>query len=843
MKTNLYLKLLLFLFAGMMVFGFASCKDDELAPDIDEQGISIPLPTEDEVKTTVNKSYAVIGTDFDEVTPYVMKRMTGQRYDYTPADTYIADDVEVVFMDTKALTGMHKEMAYELKEVYDRDGAIYMHKPNALALAFFQMLVNDELDDFMEWMEENTGSGAETRTDQDGNPLTRDCYLISRNRNLDVADIYNGKPVTAQVIITDSLPDGTVQTRTEEQTFTPGEPTAYEYGRFAERIAAWINEGGEPATRTVPDNNRHLDQVEFTQLVPCRLQRDGDGKILTTQAELKAWASCLYNFDAQQDYYHVVLQQSYPGKDFFNEQYYHKNEFLSKKTYCAGYTYGGFDIHATLDCDEYPIVSRWNPRSNTAYQDYPAYQQVDGWSGYVSTNDADGYFLHCNAYTHNQVVTKPKYGLYTKLTEIADSGYVWNGFINPSLHYKMEYVKEPWISSVQEYRLKGVPSESDFVRNTCTTVQSFNCLVGNTRNRTNNPFTLNVKAAFYANGAYAYSHRNGYNTENRRVKVYDGTVSFSLPVPHRYHEPYKITCDEEIAADEWATIEKVMETRAPSYKLVAGNVTHYTKQKLDEEIGKRWNAFKSEMQGKLIDITGNYTLRLRDREGEEIGTPLYLGPTGGVTYEIGSYYMRDGSFLPPDTKPNHIKQTEVVGVVCRLADDWSKPGLRGYVISANDVDFNLHPWGDTFYQPEGSEGDSIPIDTYLSQEWGEHNTIEIFNAARIGGKEPSDKWYPLLKQLKYFRKRNATPEGSRDWFIPTTTELADAIDAISDRTMQRAGGRAFRKDGSVYASSSTSPSEKDIVYGSFWNEKGFWQHGVKTDSQKKQFLLRPFLAF
>ena len=91
MRTNLSIKALSLLLAGMMAFGFASCKDDEFIPDIDEPGVNIPISTEDEVKTTVGKTYAVLGDQFDEVTPYVMKRMTGQRYNYTPADTEIAD--------------------------------------------------------------------------------------------------------------------------------------------------------------------------------------------------------------------------------------------------------------------------------------------------------------------------------------------------------------------------------------------------------------------------------------------------------------------------------------------------------------------------------------------------------------------------------------------------------------------------------------------------------------------------------------------------------------------------------------------------------------------------------
>lgn len=112
MRTNLSIKALSLLLAGMMAFGFVSCKDDELeqAPDFNEPEVNITIPTEDEVKTTVGKTYAVLGEHFDELTPYVMKRMTGMRYDHTPADTELADDVEIVFLDYDALMEISEEM-------------------------------------------------------------------------------------------------------------------------------------------------------------------------------------------------------------------------------------------------------------------------------------------------------------------------------------------------------------------------------------------------------------------------------------------------------------------------------------------------------------------------------------------------------------------------------------------------------------------------------------------------------------------------------------------------------------------------------------------------------------
>lgn len=159
MTTNLLAKYLSLLIGGTMVFVLASCKDDELAPDFDEPEVNITIPTEDEVKTTVGKNYAVLGEHFDEVAPYVLKRMTGQRYDHSPADTEMADDVEIVFLDYDALMEISEEMVYEIKEVFDRGGAVYLHKPNAMALMFFDLVMYDQLDNFMEWLEQNMNGG------------------------------------------------------------------------------------------------------------------------------------------------------------------------------------------------------------------------------------------------------------------------------------------------------------------------------------------------------------------------------------------------------------------------------------------------------------------------------------------------------------------------------------------------------------------------------------------------------------------------------------------------------------------------------------------------------------
>mgnify|MGYP000105097223 FL=1 len=363
MRTNLSIKALSLLLAGMMAFGFVSCKDDELeqAPDFNEPEVNITIPTEDEVKTTVGKTYAVLGEHFDELTPYVMKRMTGMRYDHTPADTELADDVEIDFLDYDALMEISEEMVYEIKEVFDRGGAVYLHRPNALALMFFDLVMYDELDDFMAWLEEQLkDGGAQTKAGGKSNPLERDSYIIRRNDHLDLRDIYNGEPVTIEKTIVEETEDGTEQTRTETENVTPDEPSDYEYGLFAEKVAEWLN----GATKTRSSDGEMLNSAALeTILLPCHLQRIGDKKVFTYNAELKAWVSTLYNFDTKQDYYHVLLEERYPGDLLKFDQYYsHKYDVVGHRYKVAGYTYGGLSVYPTLDTEGYTLKDMWNPQ-------------------------------------------------------------------------------------------------------------------------------------------------------------------------------------------------------------------------------------------------------------------------------------------------------------------------------------------------------------------------------------------------------------------------------------------------------------------------------------------------
>lgn len=434
MTTNLLAKYLSLLIGGTMVFVLASCKDDELAPDFDEPEVNIAIPTEDNVQTTVGKTYAVLGEHFDEVTPYVLKRMTGQRYDHSPAETELADDVEIVFLGYDALMEISEEMVYEIKEVFDRGGAVYLHRPNALALMFFDLVMYEELDDFMAWLEEQLkDGGAQTKAGGKSNPLERDSYIIRRNDHLDLRDIYNGKPVTIENVITEELEDGSKQTHTETEDITPDEPSDYEYGLFAEKVAEWLN--GETKTRASDGEILNSAALE-TILLPCHLKRAADNQVFTYNAELKTWVSTLYNFDTKQDYYHVLLEERYPGDLLKFDQYYsHKYDAQGHRYKVAGYTYGGLSVYPTLDTEGYTLKDMWNPQPENEGVTQKT-DIVDGWSLNAVLGYDDGRAAKLTGgFTHQQTVSEISKEINVNLKKDG-AKYSWEYDIPDKYKYK-----------------------------------------------------------------------------------------------------------------------------------------------------------------------------------------------------------------------------------------------------------------------------------------------------------------------------------------------------------------------------------------------------------------------
>ena len=621
MTTNLLAKHLSLLIGGMMVFVLASCKDDELAPDFDEPEVNIAIPTEDEVKTTVGKTYAVLGEHFDEVTPYVLKRMTGQRYDHSPVDTEMADDVEIVFLDYDALMEISEKMVYEIKEVFDRGGAVYLHKPNALALMFFDLVMYDQLDNFMEWLEQNMNGGeALTRAREKGNLLERDSYIISRNNHLDLRDIYNSKPVTIENVITEELEDGSKQTRTETEDITPDEPSDYEYGLFAEKVAEWLN--GTTKTRASDDEMLNSAALE-TILLPCHLKRAADNQVFTYNAELKAWVSTLYNFDTKQDYYHVLLEERYPGDLLKFDQYYSdKYDVLGHRYKVAGYTYGGLSVYPTLDTEGYTLKDMWNPQPENEGVTQKT-DIIDGWSLNAVLGYDDGRTAKLTGgFTHQQTVSEISKEINVNLKKDG-AKYSWEYDIPDKYQYKSKL-------GGFNANLVSTPDKNSISIKSCATRQSWNWLVNNTERRGNKPFNMDVELEFNAKFASSF----GSSTEQAKTSVHKSRVRIELPVPNRFTKSYSVVADNYQDNKEMELIQTFLNS-VREYKDISKGYCAPEEKILDRQMEERWNKMLKTLESfgsKFSGLKNAYTFRLKDNKGKQIGRNLRISNKGVNKY-------------------------------------------------------------------------------------------------------------------------------------------------------------------------------------------------------------------
>ncbi len=836
MKTSLSIKVFSLLLAGMMAFGLAACEDDEIPSTADYEEIVAP-PTEDIIKNTVEKPYAVLGEDFDELTTHVLNRMTGKRYNYAPGDSYIADDVEVVFLDYNALTDLSEHMVYEIKEVFDRGGAIYLHKPNALALLFFHLTMYGQLDDFMEWLKEQMTNGApSTRATQEGKPLERESYIMRRDSYLDVKDLYNGQEISTQVVNVEEHEDGSSTTTTVTSTFTPDEPSAYEYGLFAERVAKWLNQDNPAATRA--SGMQDLEQRKSsTTLVPCRLEREGDNKVMTCMAEINAWVSTLYNFNKKQDYYHIVVEEIYPSDAFYNEVYYKRRKKGSDYALvCAGYTYGGVAVQPQWNNPKHTLVKMWNPQPSGFIWESGT-QSVSGWTTDQWVGNTNGVV--------EPVSPEYRFGIlaYNTKDEILPT-YIasekqWAIDFQHKFEFKYEKNATDGGDAISNLKLTGIPETSSPTRSSCTTRQSWNWLVGNTGPDIKDPFMLDLKCIFYANGTRAIT--SGSHNSRTRKEVYNGIVSIALPIPYRFTKDYQLSTNCDKSSSEWESVEKFIKT-SPTYRAIAKNkYCAPSEQELDKVMWERWNAVKNELANNLPAmpaLTEEIEINLTSSNGN-IGLPLRIGPNGMSVCKVGSYYMNDGSFLDPATELTPEQKENCVGVVCFLSDsEQQQKGINGYAMALHDANGKPCNWGDvSIFKSRRPVGRS-----------GYENTQFIRQMIKENGRTVNEQEFPAL----YYATNYSVPlpPGAKGWFLPIEHELHDVAHYMDKECFEKVGGEFFHKE-HRYTSSNVVLGY-NIETGKYPIEVGYmhWQGPLDTywrtwveEPDKHEYHVRPFIAF
>lgn len=307
----------LFIAAGLMSAGLASCDDD--TPDGggeggDIDGDLVEAPTEDVLKTMIDHPVAILESGYDEVSERVIARMSAQSTAVTP-------ETKIVLMNGRDNYTITPDLWNTLKEVYDRGGIIMITNPDEGTRGWLEKSLQFN----------NTGPDPDSdgKPDWDGNPAGESIFDIyaftAAGDHLEMDDIYNPQAHSHEVVLVDSLGN-----KTNEVIVHDGdeEPTQYQYGQFAESVARWVNivldtderaeQAARAASRVSGSARDFYISGEFdSKIMPVYLSEyditsDVDGaryKSVTLPVTVMYYVSAAYNFDDGYDYYYAELTE------------------------------------------------------------------------------------------------------------------------------------------------------------------------------------------------------------------------------------------------------------------------------------------------------------------------------------------------------------------------------------------------------------------------------------------------------------------------------------------------------------------------------------------------------
>lgn len=837
-------KILSLLMILPMLFGVA-CTDDDV---IIEPGNEQPeeLPVNDVVNTTIDKTSAVIGSvdNFDETGACLLNRLKGQQYILPATGFSLSDDVELVLMDNETLVNLEKEDIAGLRQAFDRGVTICLQKPHALAAAFMYMAMNGALEEAFK--EENQTRLSATRAEAgDGDdvsaffPYEMVC-MKQEQEVIKLLDVYDGKEQNLTVTNGESK-------ETHDITVTPREPTAYEYGLYAEDIAQWINQTAGTKTRRggIATRADETDSpIQSVTVVPCYVDPvaifksrgitvDEDKRDALapryTSAKVRLWTTVAYNFDTDEDYYHIIMEQEFnAGTDIYT-----KNMQLNKDWYATGFTFGGQDVcvrwmngGSNLNL---PLKDEWNRQPNN--------------EGTITSTEEIGW----------NIKSKFSKGVISSLYDALTPIIVQTGVTMP--HKEVSYALntnyrcgsyQDWTS--WEYNIDGpkvdkgkviepAPGSPSIALSTCR--QAWNWLVPDTKKTIKDDYIpLEFMALIGFKARYCIYSRSKVLSGMMLINKDYGYKNIQLPVPARYSKNYSVVCSN-ILSGNWEKIEKQF-NKSKAYSDLAVQYCAANEQRLDENMEDRWNKAIAELKNMKLELPDmsneGLTVRVMDSSGKQIGTTLYVNKYGVYTAQVGSYYMDNGTVIPNNAELTDEDKKHCLGVVCILQDEesirLSGPGkVVGYVVALRNANDKPCAWG-------------------ICDNDDAQQMLRMLFAPGHLGSGYQQNYYGFKYSYKFsspaanyaMNYANTLPSKQGQWFMPTAEEMLKAIEKIPASAFEKAGGEAFDVN-KKYATSSILFEEP--FRGIYLEHTG---NGWKENSdiellKQEEFYVRPFLSF
>lgn len=616
------------------------CSDDDNEIIIDDEEIvEWVRPTEDEIKTHISKTALLFGK-FDEVTERLIARIDMPQYGNTSrSGDFIPDDAELIIMDNSSLLSLSMEQVEELHQAYQDGATVYLHKPNAFGAAFFYAAMMDGPEALL----------GETRAADDDDSWLYPYDVVAMHRDKGMyhfGDAHSDEPFTTTVTITEVDEETGVETTTEkEETVYPLEPNNAEFGVYAEDVAEWINESVSKTTRSraVGDGDE-LNQVPGKISIPTKIAKSvnhlKEVVYLPTDAfSIRYWVSNLYNFDKNQDYYHLVLEEELDGKAYWIREFY--NDGSNMRAAGSILKWLKMDI-VWLDSNGYKLHDQWNEQPLTEGT-VTSTETVDGWEINAEVGYDDGLTGKLTgSYKHQTTVTtldKEISFTYDRLGNKKPKSDSFDGFHNL---WKYSFGSDLIYSGsgkVSKSDLRAPSSNAQAV-NMVRPRQSLNWIIDNTQKRGDEPFKLGFELDFALQATTArkksstksINYRIIYPPLSSNIKlgeIYKGEIP--LPVPNRFKHEYRIKPNAIGNLSEWNDLLTDFERRSPTYKKLATNPDRCGRSEvaLKDDMKAEWSKIKKELSGVAYpNLSQTYEIRLLDENNQQIGETISVTTEG-----------------------------------------------------------------------------------------------------------------------------------------------------------------------------------------------------------------------
>lgn len=754
----MYVKILSLFAMALCFLALGACEDDPVVDIKGDDGptVIIDLATEDVITTHLEGRVVLMGEQFDDVTERIIARATDVRHGEGTFYSLTAED-KYLFIDAPSLAGFMANTSARVEELnylchlYRNGLTICLHEPNDMhGIALYVYL---HLMDFASEARENGIAAAERKFRQKVSTYSRagksgddDDIYVDVNPDGDSEfgdptasyDFWAMRHGGSALYIPDMhKPGGVYSVEMEsvgadesgneivdnsELSVTPGEPNAFQYGLFAERAVKWLNMTKSTfASRARQAFSRADTDPDKTALITQYISASTDWSFanqsykkwnftcpekttLVMPIELNVWVEYAYNFDKDQDYYHIVLDESCdPSKVYFGrKQWDIDNEGISAlgkvtSAHTAGLTLSGLTLYTRWPEPDYPVANEWNILPNKGPAPTTT-ETIEGWSvnADVSFNKGlSGKFS--GSYTSEKVVTQIEQdvNIVTSRNQTLDSYSNW-------IKWNYTFANQVSFSTSKSgTKLNFVaPDSSATSVSLKSQQQSWNWVISNTSKRGDNPFRIPLKFA-----SVSYQVANAYKVKERKyVEYYPSkrkaefvlshpTFYITLPVPERVRrqytlEPEKIWNEAEYSnlMDNLTNNQNFRSLKSKLTQLDANNnvlsPTGRSLEQLEDSLGMIWYAAaKDVLSGSQHpSLSGVYRMRIRRDDGKllnmrtmvnnrltQVGTYLEVGPDGmGISSDSVSSYAAGTTFSINDNGGTYLVKVEDNGKDCRI---------------------------------------------------------------------------------------------------------------------------------------------------------------------------------